>query len=334
MRSPFAPPNRWPSESVAFPRCERSDASRTFIFSDWLAQVCDACGAFEWVTLTYLSFLNTLIFIFRKNLSAAPRYLLIHFCLSAGILLLAWAARRWNHSALRFLRHWYFLPLWTFLFEELTGLVHIIFPGWFDSWLIRFDYALTGVYPWDWFAQFTSPALNDLMQFAYLTYFFALVALPAILYVRGEQRAFWLVLTSMALAHYAVYAIAVLLPIESPFHAFPALQHEPLPGGPATWAINWIERFGRVHGAAFPSAHVAGAFAALLGAWRYRRWVFWMHLPLFILMVISTVYGRYHYVGDALAGLLAGAAAFALAHRLMQSQGAVPQICTPESEAI
>lgn len=164
--------------------------------------------------------------------------------------------------------------------------------------------------------------MTDIMQFAYLTYFLALVALPALLYAKKEERAFWAVLTSMAVAHYTVYVIAVLLPVESPYHAFAALRSVPLAGGPVTHLMEFIERFGRVQGAAFPSAHVAGAFAALLGAWRYRRWLFWAHLPLFALMVVSTVYGRYHYLGDGLAGLLVGAAGFWAGHWLISRPGA------------
>jgi len=324
------PPIRPHATAAAVPWREQEPAFRFSFLSMWLEQVRGACGAFEWVTFSYLVELDAVIFLFRRNLPAAPRYLLIHACLAAGIMTLAWAASRSSNSILRFIRHWYALPLWTFLFEELTGLVHIIYPSWFDAWLIRFDHALTGVYPWDWLARFANPALNDFMQFAYLTYFFALVALPAILYAQGKDREFWTTLTSMAFAHYTVYVIAIWFPIQSPFHAFPALQHQILPGGPATWVINLVERYGRVHGAAFPSAHVAGAFAVLLCAWQYRRWLFWIHLPLFVLMVISTVYGRYHYVGDGLAGLLTGAAGFAAAHLLMKSRGAVPKIRVPE----
>ena len=210
--------------AVHWRECE--DVSRSPLFSTWFEEVCGACGAFEWVTFAYLIELNSLIFLFRRNLPAAPRYLLIHACIAAGIMSLVWAASRSNNSVLRFLRHWYALPLWTFLFEELTGLVHMIYPNWFDAWLIRFDHALTGVYPWAWLAQFANPALNDFMQFAYLTYFFALVALPAILYAQGKHREFWTVMTSMALAHYTVYVIAVLFPIQSPFHAFSSLEHQ------------------------------------------------------------------------------------------------------------
>jgi len=79
-----------------------------------------------------------------------------------------------------------------------------------------------------------------------------------------------------------------------------------------------------VHGAAFPSAHVAGSMVALLAAWRYRRWLFWVCLPFFLCMCVATVYGRYHYVADVLAGLAVGAAGFASGSRLMRNRAALP----------
>ncbi len=220
-------------------------------------------------------------------------------------------------------RHWYPLPLYIFLFEELQGLVHAIFPGWLDRWLIAFDFNFAGVHPSVWLAQFASPALNDFMQFAYMTYFLYLVILPAILYAQRDHLAFWTVMVSTAIAHYTVYVIAILFPIESPFYSLASLQTKALAGGWCTATIGLIERFGRVHGAAFPSAHVAGSMVAILASWHYRRWRFWVCLPFFANMCIATVYGRYHYVADVLAGIVVGAMGFVAGASLMQRKGAL-----------
>jgi len=81
--------------------------------------------------------------------------------------------------------------------------------------------------------------------------------------------------------------------------------------------INFIEHYGRVRGAAFPSEHVAGSFAALWGAWCHRRWLFWVMLPLVLCMCVSTVYGRYHYVADILAGVITGTLGYCVGSWLM-----------------
>jgi membrane-associated phospholipid phosphatase len=223
-------------------------------------------------------------------------------------------------------RHWYPHAFFLFCFEELHDLAHLIFPGWFDAWLIAFDHWLAGVHPTVWLEQFARPAWNDFMQAAYMTYFFYLVILAGILYARAERQAYWTVMTCSIAAYAMGYVVAILFPIESPYHSLAALQRGPLSGGAATAVIGFVERFGRVHGAAFPSAHVSGSFVALLGAWRYRRWLFWIFLPFFLCMLVSTVYGRYHYIADGLAGLAVGAVGFWLGSRLMRLRGACPPL--------
>jgi len=73
-----------------------------------------------------------------------------------------------------------------------------------------------------------------------------------------------------------------------------------------------------IHTSVFPSAHVAGAFAAAFGAWRTlpeRRWVGRFLLVMASLIAVATVYGRYHYLSDAAAGLLVALIALAITGR-------------------
>lgn len=304
----------WSSGSLACPDVRP--------ISRWLGEVRAACGAFEWVTFAYLAWIGAILILFHRNVPHAAGYFALHAAIAAGIAFLARAAARSRSSVLRFARHWYPLPLYIFFFEELGRLVHAVFSGWFDRWLVAFDHSLTGVHPAVWLAQFAFPALNDFMQFAYMTYFLYLVILPAILYAQRDRREFWTVMVSTAVANYSIYAVAVLLPIESPYYSLAALETQKLAGGYCTAVIDLVERFGRVHGAAFPSAHVAGSMVAMLASWRYRRWLFWLCLPFFASMCVATVYGRYHYVADVLAGLAVGAMGFAAGTRLMQRSGA------------
>jgi membrane-associated phospholipid phosphatase len=291
-----------------------------------LEEIWRACGAFEWLSLAYLAWMNAVLMIFHRNIAQPGLYVVLHCWVALAIVCLAWAAAHSQSKIVQFARHSYPLALYLFFFEELGRLVHLIFPGWFDRWLIDFDYRFAGVHPAAWLAQFSNPPLNDFMQFAYMTYFLYLVILPAILYAAKDRLAFWTVMASTAASNYFIYVVAVLFPIESPHFSLPALKSKPLAGGAFTATINFIERFGRVHGGAFPSAHVAGSMVALLGAWRYRRWLFWVCLPFFICMCVATVYGRYHYVADVIAGITVGAAGFSAGTQLMERRGALPEI--------
>jgi membrane-associated phospholipid phosphatase len=288
----------------------------------WTADVWWACGAFERVTFGYLGWMFALLCVFHRNIPHVGRYFGAHCAIAVGILLLAWVAVRSENRALQFARNWYPLAIYIFFFEELQGLVHAIFPGWFDWWLILFDYNFGGVHPAAWLSRFATPGLNDFMQFSYMTYFLYLVILPGMLYAQGKRAAFWTVMVATAIAHYSVYVIAVLFPVESPYFALASLHLAPLKGGAFTFAIELIERFGRVHGGAFPSAHVAGSMVALLAARRYKPRLFWTCLPFFLSMCVATVYGRYHYIADVLAGIVVGAIGWVAAQWVMEREGA------------
>lgn len=289
-----------------------------FAPAQWLAEAVRACGAFEWVTFIYLAWLSAIFLFCHRNLAHPVRGFALHAVIAVAILGLARAAARSQNSVLQFARHWYPLPLYLFLFEEIGGLVHAIFRGWLDRYFLEFDFNLGGVQPSLWLARYANPALNDFMQFAYMTYFLYLVILPAILYANRERLAYWTVMVSTAIAHYSVYVLAILIPVESPHFSLASAQTKPLTGGACTALINLIEHFGRVHGAAFPSAHVAGSMVAILASWRYRRWLFWICLPFFVCMCVATVYGRYHYVADVHAGLVVGSIGFLLGSLLME----------------
>jgi membrane-associated phospholipid phosphatase len=293
-----------------------------------LAAAWAACSTFEWVALGYLGLSSALIVIFAENLAHPVRLLSLQALVAAVILALCGTQARIGlresscptaaQEFWHFWRHWYPHLFFLFCFEELGHLVHLVSRGWSDAKLIAFDYWLTGVHPAIWLEQFATPARNDFMQFAYITYFTYLLALGGILYYRKDWRGYWSVMTYSAVGYAIGYVIAIFFPIESPWFSMAGSWHAELRGGPCTAFINFIEHYGRVRGAAFPSEHVAGSFAALWGAWRHRRWLFWVMLPLVVCMCVSTVYGRYHYVADIFAGMITGTLGYVLGSWLMK----------------
>src|SRR2546422_39035 len=143
--------------------------------------------------------------------------------------------------------------------KESGKLVHLVTPTWQDAKLIAFDQWLTGVNPSLWLERFAHPALNEFMQFAYLTYFVFLLILGGILYYRHDLKSYWAVMTYSAVGYVFGYIISMFFPVQSPWFALAGMWHSNLAGGPFTGLSNLIEKYGRVHGAAFPSQHVAGA---------------------------------------------------------------------------
>lgn len=338
LREPHQPIGALPASPGEFQRLdgESLPAGPLPGFAAALLRVQSELGAFEWVAFAYLALSSLLMGAFSRHLRSPAKLLAAQF-LAAGMIFLLCAAGAWARRRLplegetfpirfwRFWRHWYPHLFFLFCFEELAYLVHLIDPGWQDARLMAFDHWLFGVHPSLWLEPFATPARNDLFQLAYLTYFVYLLVLGGILYCRREWHAYWSVMTYSAAGYAIGYVIAVLFPVESPWFAMAAMWHGSLDGGPFTAAINFIEHYGRVRGAAFPSEHVAGSVAALWGAWRHRRWLFWVMLPLVALMCASTVWGRYHYVADVFGGMATGTLGYLIGARLMRKDRTAAQ---------
>jgi membrane-associated phospholipid phosphatase len=297
-----------------------------------LARCWAECGVFEWVAFGYLALSATLAALFSHHLAHPWKLVSTQAMVAAIIFFLCAAFERSEQQAIRtgsslptafwhFWRHWYPHLFFLFCFEELAYLVHLVDPSWQDTKLIAFDHWLFGVHPAVWLEQFATPWRNDFFQLVYLTYFVYLLVLGGILYYRREWHAYWSVMTYSIVGYVIGYLIAVFFPIESPWFAMAGMWHGNLDGGPFTATINFIEHYGRVRGAAFPSAHVTGAVAAVWGCWRFRRWLFWIMLPLVAAMCVSTIWGRYHYVADVFGGIITGTLGYFIGSWLSDRKG-------------
>ena len=294
-----------------------------------LSRIWATLGGFEWVALGYLAFSGALVLVFSRNLAHPWKLIGAQAIVATLIFILCAVANRAEQRAAHhgvafttrfwhFWRHWYPHLFFLFCFEELAYLVHLVNPNWQDAKLIAFDHWLFSAHPALWLEQFTTPLRNELFQLAYLTYFVYLLVLGGILYSRKEWHAYWSVVTYSGVAYAIGYVIAMLFPVESPWFALAGTWHGELHGGPFTATINFIEHYGRVRGAAFPSEHVAGSVAALWGAWRHRRWLYWIMLPLVTAMCASTIWGRYHYVADIFGGMITGTLGYLIGKWIMR----------------
>jgi membrane-associated phospholipid phosphatase len=272
-------------------------------------------NAADRLTLVYLLYSTALIIVCQRNIPRWAILIPIHFGLIAMIVGLA-HARAKNIHVLSLISHWYPPLLFLFFFEEIGLIVHAIFPDWFDRYLIVADYAIFGAHPTVWIEQFSGYWLNEYMQLVYTSYFLLTIGLGAYLWVRNQREDFGVFIASTCAAYYLCYVIFVLFPIESPHHTLRHLQQVELAGGPFTTFINLIEKHGRVHGGAFPSAHVAGSVVVLISAWRFARRVGYLLAPIALSICVATVYGRYHYAMDVFAGILMAAIGCWLGARL------------------
>jgi len=95
----------------------------------------------------------------------------------------------------------------------------------------------------------------------------------------------------------------VLYPVASQMFIDPEQYTMPLTGGVFTDAANWIRANEHYPGGSFPSPHNAAGTVMFMFLWHtHRRWTAVM-APLLLSIPLATVYGRFHYMSDALVGI-------------------------------
>ena len=171
------------------------------------------------------------------------------------------------------------------------------------------------------------PLLPSLLEICYsLVYALGPFAVVMLYGYRRRDRVddFLLFLTLGVLLCYVQFP---LWPSEPPRTVFPG---QDFPAYNTVFRrFNWwlLGSYG-MHTSVFPSAHVAGAFSAALGMRRAlpeHPWVWRLLLAMAFLIATATVYGRYHYLADAAAGMVMALAAAVLAGWLSTFPGPSPK---------
>jgi membrane-associated phospholipid phosphatase len=253
-----------------------------------------------------------------------------------GVLLLVAAARTLGgperslralgRRASLLIADWLPLVVAVLAYENIHDLTYVIRPDTVDGALRAFDERLLGVTPALAFDRITTPWLSEVMSAAYSLYFVYPAGLLVLLYRRGELERFREVGLALGLCLYAGLIGYVLVPAVGPRYVMAAEFTRPLTGpwltAGAARAWNLIELIDRD---CFPSLHTALTLLALLYFMRLRRVLPYGRLivavivPPIVLLWASTMYLRYHYGVDVIAGAALALAVHAVAPRLLSA---------------
>lgn len=194
----------------------------------------------------------------------------------------------------------------------------------FDVELLAIDRALWGGLSLPEHAlRLENAALSEVVSFAYAQFYF-LSLLPVCWFAwkrrTAESRRFLLGLTVMYVCGFVGY---LLIPAGGPFIAFPALFPYPPQGGAITRTLVEVVAQGITGMDVFPSLHcgvslyVFGFFAsgAVLRKSRAYLFVALILAAICAPLTLATVYLRYHYGIDLLAGAALAAATLLFLHR-------------------
>jgi membrane-associated phospholipid phosphatase len=248
--------------------------------------------------------LTALTVLLRERLADPSGMLLRYAALAAGLAVIGVLARRPEGLATlpALLVDFYpaaFLPI---VFNTLSPLIHAARGRARDEVLIAADRRLFGTDVTVWLQRLVHPALNDVFFVFYATYYFLALTLGLILWRRDRETARRFIFTLMVV-YYVSYAGYFLVPAWGPRFAQDSLYTTSLVSTPVSRAIsNTIDALEKTKFDVFPSGHTMIAVTVLLVARKRARDTFRYFLPVALGLIFSTVYCRYHYAVDVIAG--------------------------------
>lgn len=278
----------------------------------------------------------------NSSLPYWPLLALLNVILAYSILLLAGSYQskliaqsleeKNYRSLLKILRYWYGIIVILVSFKEVYHIIHSLkLPDW-DMVFIKMDHSIFGLDPTKWTFKFASPALTEFLQIIYVYYYLMIVVYGLEIYLWKRFDDYKYVLLVLFTGFFTSYLLYLVFPAAGPrfyLHNFYAISRE-LPGLFLTEPIRSFINFGEsippgvsnpvefVQRDAMPSVHTTIALLITYLSWKIKSKSFYFYLPYFILLVVSTIYLRYHYVVDIFAGAVIALAAILISSQLVK----------------
>lgn len=228
-----------------------------------------------------------------------------------------WLGRR----LVGFVRDWAPFVVLIAVYENLLPLVGRLRHVLYDEQALAVDLAVFGTsHPGRWLASLASPGRTAWFAFFYLSLFALPVVSGGLAYLAGRRQVFRELLFTFTLTGFVGYVGYLLVPIIGPRYYFRAEYSVALHGALAEVAGRVSEmdalRSGQPRNC-FPSLHTAWGLIVLIHAHRHFTSLFFAYLLPVGSLVVATLYLRFHYAIDLIAGAILAIVMSRLTPRLL-----------------
>lgn len=284
----------------------------------------------EFVTFAFIFLILVLTIIFSDRLDASG-IVINSIILLFTIVTVNFIRSQSDSKAVRALHTFYIVPLVLLVFKTVEKLSYALHGKDYDNLLIAIDRTLfNGVSPSVWLYGHIPvlPLFVEILQLCYFSYYFLPIMLAVEFFIRRrhdhtEDRYVdnleilrFTMIYGLVVSYIGYFSLPGIGP-RFTIHDFWSISTE-LPGvlltEPIRWFINYAEniRTGMTSAMAatvvtrdvFPSGHTELALLSIILGFRYKAKSRWVILFLGAGLIFSTIYLRYHYVIDLVAGAL------------------------------
>ena len=260
------------------------------------------------VQFFFLAALIVLQLAFRREIPQShwllPLYVGCFVLLAATVL----TARGSSRAALRLLDD-LIVPIIVLLvvFETLGYSIPALNTNWLEPALVRADGWFFGMTGAQYMERFYSRPLLDLMHVFYVSFYLVPVSLLIVIYRRGNRAELQHTVAAIGLTFYADFFLYYVFPVLGPYRnaQIHFTRDIAASGGALTHVLrSFLDHAEIATYDSFPSGHVAATLVTIFLAYRYRLKLRGVYVFLCVMIVISTIYLRYHYVMDLPAGVV------------------------------
>lgn len=223
------------------------------------------------------------------------------------------------------LRDWFPFLVILLMYYSLWGdATHMLITTDRDAELIAWDDRLFGFQASVAIQPIISPPLTAWMNLAYAFHIVNIPIVACFVYLRRSRTRFREMMAGVLVVSFFGLLGYLLVPAIGPMYTLRDQYTVPLsqPLAIVNRQIEFMD-FARIKRDVFPSLHVGISFLVWLYAFRNSRRLFWILSPFILSLWVSTVYLRYHYLVDVLAGLVLAPPCYILANWLFKRFGEV-----------
>jgi membrane-associated phospholipid phosphatase len=255
--------------------------------------------AVDKVILAYFGFTSLLLLLWWHQVPYSGTRLALYLA-AAGLML--FEVKLPNRTSWIF-RNWYPLPYVGCCYKEMAVLIPAIRHSNSDQWLSDLDLRLWGAHPTVWLERIYHPALTEYLQIVYTLFVPAVLLVAYLLWRKRFFAEFQYYAFLIALGFLTSYVGYLLVPARGPRFLLRHLQHVPLQG---MWLFqnmqSTLDRLESAHYDCFPSGHTELTILAWWSTRMVSKPLFWAYFGYTLSIIFATVYLRYHYTIDLLAG--------------------------------
>ncbi len=270
----------------------------------------------DFIVIVFYSMLTILNIVYFDRVQYAGYLIGANFLLFLFVFFVAYSDNQNKSKIWLHIHRWYIAPLILLSFKELYLMIKPIRMIDYDSVLISIDRFIFGTDPTVFLYKFANPVLTEILQIAYSTFFFLPIILGIELLLKHKTDEFYYATFLVLYGFFLSYIGYILVPAIGPrftLHDF-HLTNKELPGLFLTNFLREVINSGEsipngtlnpaevVQRDVFPSGHTQMTLIVMYLAYKFNvklKYFFWITGSL---LIIATVYLRYHYVIDLIGG--------------------------------